>query len=148
MTLSILVQSRGRDFPLWKLSSDGSFSITSIKRSIHISDQRGMDISDPNILQNLWKSCVPRKCKIFIWSLLHECINTTENLQKRLPNWNLNPNKCTLCRKAEENINHLFISCSFAKSIWEKIWLLLRININHQIPASLCKFVRRAVTKR
>lgn len=90
---------RGSDIPTWKLNTNSQFSIVSIKNAIHTMDQHDESNINPIIFKNLWKSGIHKKCKIFIWSLLHESINTPEKLQKRLPNWYLNPNWCTLWKK-------------------------------------------------
>jgi hypothetical protein len=48
-------------------------------------------------------------------------ILTCENLQTRGLE---GPNCCHLCFQDNENINHLFIHCSFTKSVWERFAMI------------------------
>lgn len=93
------------------------------------------------IYLHLWKYIIPKKYKIFIWSLLRECINTIEILQKRLPKWNLNPSWCVIYTANEENRNHLFNNCPYRKGIWEKVGVLLHHPYNFDNGAFLCKYI-------
>jgi hypothetical protein len=61
----------------------------------------------------IWKMKVPLKIKIIMWFLHKGVILTKDNLAKR--NWN-GCDKCVFCDK-KETIQHLFISCPFAKMI-------------------------------
>ncbi|KAL0559838.1 hypothetical protein IC582_000218 [Cucumis melo] len=107
--------NRGHPKPLWKLNSNNIFDTASVKRAL-----AEVPISPanfhPNLYKTLWKVEFPKKCKFFIWTLIHGCINTADRLQKRLPNWTLSPNWCYMCNKSQEDINHLFIHCPYSQS--------------------------------
>jgi len=64
----------------------------------------------------LWKIKCPAKVKIFMWSAMEGKVPTWDILQKR--NFN-GPGWCVLCKRAQESITHLFISCSFAVEVWK-----------------------------
>jgi len=68
--------------------------------------------------QALWKWDLQLKIKLFIRLAAENKILTWENLQNR--GWE-GPNRCHLCFQDNENINHLFIHCSFTKSVWERL---------------------------
>jgi hypothetical protein len=59
----------------------------------------------------LWKIKVPLKIRIFMWFLYRKMILTKDNLAKR--GWT----GCTKCvfYDSQETIDHLFLSCSFAR---------------------------------
>ena len=118
------------DLPIWKLNTQGTFNTTSLKSAIHTSDSNGPILFYPDTFRNLWKSSITKKCKFFIWSLIHDWINTADNLQKRLPSMQLRPNWCVMCRKNEENKDHLFLHCSYAATIWKKFKFAAQLELH------------------
>jgi hypothetical protein len=66
----------------------------------------------------VWKWDIQLKIKLFIWLAMENKILTWDNLQQK--GWE-GPSRCQLCKKETENISHLFIHCSFTKSVWERI---------------------------
>ena len=89
-----------------------------------------------------------KKCKFFIWSLLHGCIKTIEKLQKRLPQWCLNPNWCVLCKTHLEIIDHIFTTCDAAIFIWKKIENLLNWEHDNTSIADFCEHIRHINQKK
>jgi zinc-binding in reverse transcriptase len=65
-------------------------------------------------LAKIWQLKAPPKILIFTWLLLRYSILTVDNLKKC--GWQL-PNRCIMCLKDEESIEHLFQECEFAKEI-------------------------------
>jgi len=62
--------------------------------------------------KKLWKSWAPGKCKTFVWLAIRNPCWTADHLQKRdLPH----PKWCPLCDQEDENIQHILISCVFAR---------------------------------
>lgn len=112
-SLNPYIPTQGKDYPIWNLNTNRSFSIVSVQTVISDRVQVGSTNIDTKIYQDLWKSTVPEKCKFFVCSLLHECINTIENLQRRLSMYNLNPSWCVLCKSDKEDMNHIFNTCSY-----------------------------------
>ena len=89
----------------------------------------------------LWKTKISKKCHFFIWSLLHCCINTADILQRKVPTLNLSPNRCSLCKRHSEEIDHIFIDCHTAKILWNKLEGLLGWKNQQQNVVSLCSFL-------
>ena len=73
---------------------------------------------NPAIWNYLWNRSTLPKIEMFIWSLLHERVLTGENLEKR---GFAGPFRCPLCAEASENINHLFLNCPYAISVWKEV---------------------------
>ena len=71
----------------------------------------------PNPIQwnFVWSSMSIPKVDLFCWNVVHRSILTTENLRKRGLE---GPSRCSLCKKDEENIDHLLLSCTFSKEVW------------------------------
>ena len=73
------------------------------------------------IFKKLWKSkCTPR-LKFFAWLLFVDRLNTRSMLVRR--NFNVQPNSlCVLyTTNLEEDLEHLFFSCPFATTCWQKL---------------------------
>ncbi|TYK29578.1 LINE-1 retrotransposable element ORF2 protein [Cucumis melo var. makuwa] len=119
--------NRGLPKPLWKLNSNNIFDTASVKKILSEAPVSPANFH-PNLYKTLWKVEFPKKCKFFIWTLIHGCINTADRLQKRLPNWALSPNWCYMCNKSQEDINHLFIHCPYSQQLWSKAKALLKWN--------------------
>lgn len=62
-----------------------------------------------------------------------------ENLQRKLPNFKLNPKWCILCQKHSENMDHLFLRCNTASTIWSKVASKIGWHNSHSLIYSLCK---------
>jgi hypothetical protein len=65
------------------------------------------------------------KCRFFAWTLLHNKILTSDNLQKW--GWPCNQN-CSICNLSPETAAHLCKDCPFAEEVWSMIlsWVDLR----------------------
>ena len=61
----------------------------------------------------LWKLKVPLKIKVFLWFLNRKVLLTKDNLARR--KWQ-GCTKCSFCG-SEETVEHLLISCPFAKIV-------------------------------
>ncbi|WVZ50145.1 hypothetical protein U9M48_001431, partial [Paspalum notatum var. saurae] len=66
------------------------------------------------VSQEIWKTKIPLKIKIFIWYVKRGVLLTKDNLARR--NWNGHQG-CCFCNK-RESIQHLFFDCQVAKFIW------------------------------
>lgn len=77
---------------------------------------------------HLWKNNLPKKCKFFIWSILHKGLNTHDKMQKRYPSLNINPSWCILCKNNEETGEHLFITCHCSQFLWATFFGYLKHN--------------------
>jgi hypothetical protein len=86
------------------------------------------------IVQNIWENRLLWKLKlrlkiIFLWYLNKGVTITKDNLVHR--NWTGNT-KCASC-DCEENIQHLFFNCHYAKFLWRA----LQITFNIQSPMNI-----------
>ncbi|WVZ63192.1 hypothetical protein U9M48_012845 [Paspalum notatum var. saurae] len=61
----------------------------------------------------------PLRCKFFAWLAIKNRVCTADRLAKRgLPH----PAVCPLCDQAEETIQHVLVSCVFARQVWTLIF--------------------------
>jgi hypothetical protein len=79
--------------------------------------------------ERIWKSWAPPKCRFFMWLVTHDKCWTADRLARRgLPH----PAQCPLCDQEEETVNHLLVSCVFARQFW--FYLLQRFGIQQFCP--------------
>ncbi|GKV02232.1 hypothetical protein SLEP1_g14691 [Rubroshorea leprosula] len=73
-----------------------------------------------NLHKRIWCRLVPTKICAFVWKLLQNRIPSKVNLFKKGIVPDLNLATCMLCNESIEDINHLFLHCKFAYSVWSK----------------------------
>lgn len=106
----------------WKLINTGVFSVKSMYR----------DLMDGHIVfprKYLWKIKIPLKIKIFMWFLNRKVLLTKDNLAKR--NWS-GCKQCCFCG-LEETIQHLLISCPYARLVWR----IVHVSFNLPPPTNV-----------
>ncbi|KAA0056969.1 LINE-1 retrotransposable element ORF2 protein [Cucumis melo var. makuwa] len=54
------------DKPVWKLNTNGTFSVASAKKAVHSGDPGGTSSLGQSTFQNLWRASIPKKWKFFI----------------------------------------------------------------------------------
>ena len=104
--------SEGPDAWLWQ---EPRFSARVVYHRLR--EQAGTE--DPTFLRlwcAIWKSGLLIKIRIFAWLLLWRRLRTRSFLHRVVPD---DPAGCALCAGAEENCEHLFITCPFASSVWQ-----------------------------
>lgn len=84
---------------MWSICSNGTFSVKSLK--MHLYNTSIMN----NIVNvgSLQTSTLPKKCKVFIWTILHRSLNTADKIQARHHSITLYLNWCVLCRQDIED---------------------------------------------
>ncbi|KAL0389916.1 UNVERIFIED_CONTAM: putative mitochondrial protein [Sesamum calycinum] len=80
----------GEDFFIWHHTSNGLFS-------------------------TIWKANVPSKIRVFIWKVAHNAIPTGRNLLQKL---RFESPVCPLCCSEDEDVDHVFLRCPFARQVW------------------------------
>jgi hypothetical protein len=74
---------------------------------------------------------LPRKCKFFLWlAALQRCwtVDSRSAEKRGLPH----PERCLFCDQDEESIDHLLVSCVFAREFWCR--LLGQVNLQGTAP--------------
>jgi hypothetical protein len=102
------------DKHIWRFSPTGQYSSKSAY------DMLFLGSTSFGAFERVWESWAPSKCSFFLWLVMHNRCWIADRLAKRgLPH----PSVCPLCDQEEETIQHLLISCVFARQFW---YLLLR----------------------
>lgn len=63
----------------------------------------------------IWSPFIPLRKSLTLWRAINDKLLSWDKLHFE------GPSICPLCFKAEENIDHLFVSCDFAQQIWQKV---------------------------
>ncbi|GAB4830858.1 hypothetical protein Ancab_040201 [Ancistrocladus abbreviatus] len=81
------------------------------------------------ILQLVWKAKIPVKVQVFIWRAVNEAIPTRDQLVKRGVLSSTSMLLCEQCGQQLEDIDHVFLKCSFAYDVWRNVcgWWGVRI---------------------
>ena len=106
----------------WRLTPTGVFSVKTYYAEL-------MNGTTSYLRKYLWKLKVPLKIRIFLWFLHRKELLTKDNLIKR--RW-IGCKKCVFC-DTDETVEHLFISCPFARNIWR----LVHFTFNIKPPSSI-----------
>jgi hypothetical protein len=114
----------GSDFFKWNLTKSGLFIIQSLYHHL-------IDKHPPFQHRKIWKMRIPLKIKIFLWFLQKWVVLTKDNLARK--NWK-GSQKC-ISRNRNENIQHLFLDCPFAKTIWRIIFFATNLKTNLDLLA-------------
>ena len=102
------LDQEARDDVIWSLDCSKSFTTKSLYR---FRTHRGVCISAS---QDVWRTKLPLKIKIFFWQLQHNKLQVAASLKKR--GWT-GEIYCRLCGEVETT-NHVFFGCSVARFTW------------------------------
>jgi len=97
-----------QDDVTWALENDKCFSTKSLYRFI---SHRGVREKEA---ENIWKTKLPMKIKVFLWQLAHNKLQSAMALKRR--GWKGSA-RCLLCGR-QETVSHIFFSCSLARFVW------------------------------
>lgn len=109
----------------WRFTGSGEFSTKSAYKAFF----HGSVSFEP--WKRIWKTWSPPKCKIFLWLAVRNRCWTADRLARRgLPH----PEQCALCDQEDEDINHILISCVFAREFWFR--LFTRLGYDDRAPGT------------
>ena len=65
--------------------------------------------------KGVWKAKIPKRVAFFVWTAVHGQILTLDNLMVR---GRILVNRCCMCHRNEETVDHLLLHCPIAHSLW------------------------------
>ena len=88
---------------------------------------KGIDVSPAFDLPHrlIWNPVAPQKIGVFAWEAVWGKVLTLDQLKRRGMTF---ANRCFMCEKEEEIIDHLLIHCKFAKMLWDLILSIVGIS--------------------
>ena len=116
----------GDDTSHWCLKGNGMFDTRSYYNII-----RGT--ADSNFpWKGVWKAKIPMRVAFFVWTAVHGQILTLDNLMFK---GRILVNRCCMCHRNEETVDHLLLHCSVAHSLW--VYMLKIFGIHWVTPGSV-----------
>ena len=96
----------------WSWEAKGHFLV----RSAYVSAFGGREVMPTADLT--WKSRAPTQCRFFTWlAMKNRCWTSDRFARRGLPH----QDACPFCDQEEETINHIMLTCVFARSAWAAI---------------------------
>jgi hypothetical protein len=123
MIINIELRQGVNDNHFWRLATDKKYFAKVAYESFFL----GSISSEP--YQRIWKSWAPPKCRFFLWLAAKKKCWTADHLACHGMS---HPKKCPLCDQEEETIDHLLITCVFARQFWFTI--LRQLNLQDIFP--------------
>ncbi|XP_058776651.1 uncharacterized protein LOC131650971 [Vicia villosa] len=133
-----------QDVFIWWPSA-ASFSVKSAfdRLSIGWDQSLSLSVEELAVLKLIWKSKVPSNIQVFGWRLLHNRLQTRDELARRGALSGALNLACPLCSAFEETHYHLFFSCCVAAEVWNFImeWVgVIFYPTNFSIPEHFLRF--------
>ncbi|CAN1151748.1 Transposon TX1 uncharacterized 149 kDa protein [Linum perenne] len=122
------VLTEGPDAIVWPAGTNQLFSVGSYRKLLYAERFTGCPEFPAKLI---WPRCAPPKVQFFCWLVFKNSIATTDNLQRR---GFIFPNRCVLCGRAAESVDHIFIHCAFTTQVWSK--LSSTLSIHGPLPSS------------
>ncbi|KAL0396908.1 UNVERIFIED_CONTAM: putative mitochondrial protein [Sesamum calycinum] len=103
---------------IWHHTHNGLFSVRSAYHvALSLAHQplpSSSNLASP-VWKTIWKANVPSKIRVFIWKVAHNALPTGRNLLQKL---RFEPLACPLCCSEDEDVEHVFLRCPFARQVW------------------------------
>ena len=110
---------------------------------------KGVDVSPAFVFPHriVWNPVVPPKIGVFAWEAAWGKVLTLDQLKRRGMSF---ANRCFMCEKEEETIDHLLIHCKFAKMLWDLFLSIVGISwvFPHLVLHTLLAWQGAAVGKK
>ncbi len=116
---SVIVHRYEEDKLIWKLSLDKGFQVKSFYNAICAPGFGSF------LWKSIWKTKAPPRVAFFSWTAALGKILTAENLRHHgiiLVNW------CYMCKVVRESIDHLLLHYTYAKELWDMIFVLFGVH--------------------
>ncbi|KNA15232.1 hypothetical protein SOVF_100060 [Spinacia oleracea] len=138
-----LPQSPKSDFIFWKAHPSGNFITKSGYAMLvenRIKDEDRLNRDTLKVLGIVWKDKILPKWKVFMWRLMFNGLAVNSNLSKRGIEVG---SQCEYCGYMDENIQHVFQTCSVARLSW--MVYKIQVQIETLEPINVKKWVQNYI---
>ena len=118
-----------RDSWRWSLSHKGIFSVKELSNTI---DDKCLSL-DGLVQETRWNKLVPKKVNVFVWRVLLGRLPVRVELDKR--GLDMDSLLCPHCDNGVESIDHAFVFCNMASSVWSKVFNWWKLDVVNAFTA-------------
>ncbi|KAF7835780.1 ribonuclease H [Senna tora] len=118
----------------WKFSTSGEYKVS---EGYHFLSDAGRQNNPSDFFpwKFLWSLSIPSRVKNFVWRILNDALPNLTNLKRHhMPVEEI----CYLCQQESESLDHIFITCPFARAIWFGSSLALHIEDFYSLNLIQC----------
>ena len=106
------------DKVIWPFFNSGEYQVKQDYKMLMAINQENSNRNDHTRKKcwlNFWKLGIPFRVFTFLWKILHCGLPTRTELAKKQI---ITYETCAVCGEYQETLDHLFMSCHFARAIW------------------------------
>lgn len=125
--------------------ADGAdFSVNSsyVQMSELCNEGLGLEETLKRELVVLWKTKAQSKMLSFCWRIIHNSLPCRVELNKREVIIGRHNTCCPICFDGDEDLDHLFLSCSSTSLFWKKLSFWLGMNLDSHVRSLLLHFYK------
>lgn len=110
---SVRIERDAEDKLWWSPSRKEKFDVSSFYKTLVYKES----VCFP--WKSIWRTKAPSKVAFFAWTAALGKILTLDNLRKRQI---IVINRCCMCKKNEESVDHLLFHCEVAGELWNAVF--------------------------
>lgn len=106
---------------VWPADGSGCYSAKSVYNRLC------MGLTDSPTATGIWRSWAPLRCKIFAWLLVQYRLWTSDRRARH--GLQQEPSACFSCLQEEDNVDHIFAHCVYAREVWHRCFEAFQLNV-------------------
>jgi hypothetical protein len=111
---------------IWTPAVSGQFSVKSAHEVVSLNSHNRTSPFSPEIWNCLWGLKLQHRLKHLLWKISWNLLPVRANIARFIHSEDPAAWVCPFCKDAQETISHVFLDCSFARSLWNSLsWPLI-----------------------
>ena len=111
---------------IWTPAVSGQLSVKSAHEVVSLNSHNRTSPLSPEIWNCLWGLKLQHRMKHLLWNISWNLLPVRANIARFIHSEDQAAWVCPFCKDAQETISHVFLDCSFARSLWNSLsWPLI-----------------------